>query len=69
MSVIKVIELMGSSSTSWEDAAQSVVKEASRTLQNIRSVYIQDHSAMVEHDKIVEFRVTVKLSFELDRSN
>ncbi len=67
MSVIKVIELMASSPKSWEDAAQKAIKEASQTLLNIRSVYIQDQSAVVNNNKIVEYRTTVKLSFEIDR--
>lgn len=62
---MKVIELMGASSKSWEDAAQMVVAEAAKTLGNIRSVYIQDFSAKVEGDKIVEYRVNAKVTFEV----
>jgi flavin-binding protein dodecin len=69
MAIIKVIELMASSNTSWEDAAQQAVNHASKTLRNIRSVYIKEHSASVENNKIVEYRVDVKVSFELDASN
>jgi Uncharacterized conserved protein len=65
MGVVKVLELMASSTKSWEDAAQQAVTEASKTLHNIRSVYIQDQSATVIDKKITEFRVTVKLSFEI----
>ena len=66
MAIIKVIELMASSGTSWEDAAQQAVNHASKTLRNIRSVYVKEHSASVENNKIVEYRVDVKVSFELD---
>ena len=66
MAIVKVLELMASSSKSWEDAAQQAVTEASKTLKNIRSVYIQDHSAVVQNNKIVEYRITAKLSFEID---
>lgn len=66
MSIVKVLELMASSSKSWEDAAQQAVSEASKTLKNIRSVYIQDHSAVVQNNKIVEYRITAKLSFEIE---
>jgi hypothetical protein len=69
MSVVKVIELMANSSKSWEDAAQQAVNEASRSLHNIRSVYVQDQSATVKNGKITEYRVTVKLSFEIDGSD
>jgi flavin-binding protein dodecin len=68
MSVVKVIELMASSPKNWEDATQKAIKEASKTLHKIRSVYIQDQSALVNNNKIVEYRVTVKLSFEIDPS-
>lgn len=68
MSVIKVIEVMANSRESWEDAAQNAVAEASETLQNIRSVYIKDHSAIVENNKIVEFRITAKVSFEINHA-
>jgi flavin-binding protein dodecin len=43
--VVKVIELMSESPKSWEDAAQNAVKEASKTLRNIRSIYIKDFTA------------------------
>jgi flavin-binding protein dodecin len=62
---MKVIELMGYSEKSWEDAAQQIVSEAAKTLGNIRSVYIQDFSAKVENNKIVEYRVTGKVTFEV----
>jgi flavin-binding protein dodecin len=65
MSVLKVIELMASSEKSWEDAAQAAVKMASKTINGIRSVYVQDMSAVVKGDKIVEYRVNAKVSFEV----
>ncbi|GAB2659832.1 hypothetical protein GCM10027036_11830 [Flavihumibacter cheonanensis] len=67
MSVVKVLELMANSTKSWEDAAQQAITEASKSLHNIRSVYIQDMSASVENGKITEYRVTVKLSFEIEK--
>ena len=66
MAILKVLELMAHSNKSWEDAAQQAVLEASKTLQNIRSVYIQDHSATIKDNKIVEYRITAKLSFEIE---
>jgi flavin-binding protein dodecin len=66
MAIIKVIELMANSSKSWEDAAQQAVIEASKTLENIRSVYVQDHSAVVKGNRIVEYRANLKLSFEVE---
>jgi len=66
MAILKVLELMANSTKSWEDAAQQAVNEASNTLKHIRSVYIQDQSATVKNNKIVEYRVTVKLCFEIE---
>jgi flavin-binding protein dodecin len=67
MSVIKVIEILANSNKSWEDAAQQGINEASKTLKNIKSIFIKDHSAIVnETNKIVEYRITAKLSFEIE---
>ncbi|SHM63029.1 hypothetical protein SAMN05444266_109253 [Chitinophaga jiangningensis] len=68
MSTLKVIEILANSKESWEDAARNAVEEASRTLQNIRSIYIKDHSAEVENGKIVEYRINAKLTFELEHN-
>lgn len=57
---------MCNSPKSWEDAAQQAVNEASKTLTGIRSVYVKDQCAQVEQGKIIEYRLTVKLSFELN---
>ena len=65
MSVLKVIEVLANSTTSWEDAAQAAIGEACKTLENVRSIYIVDHSATVENGKINEYRITCKISFEL----
>lgn len=65
MSVLKVIELMGQSEKGWEDASQQVVKEASKTVKNIRSIYIKDLSAQVKDNHLVEYRVTCKVTFEV----
>jgi flavin-binding protein dodecin len=65
MAVLKVIEIMASSEKSWEDAAATAVKTAGKTVKGIRSVYIQDMSAVVTKNKITEFRVTAKITFEV----
>lgn len=58
---------MANSTKSWEDAAQQAVADASKTLHNIRSIYVQDHSAVVKNNKIIEYRITAKISFEIDQ--
>ncbi len=66
MSVMKIIEIMGDSGDSWEAAAGEAVTEAARTVKNIRSVWIQDHSATVKNGKIDRYRVTCKITFEVE---
>ena len=66
MSIVKVLEVMSNSTKSWEDAVQNAVIHASKTLHNIRSVWVQDQSAIVLNNKITVYRVTVKMSFEID---
>ena len=51
MAVLKVIEIMASSPKSWEDAATTAVKTAGKTVKGIRSVYVQDMSALVKNNK------------------
>jgi len=65
--VVKVIELMSESPKSWEDAAQNAVKEASKTLRNIRSIYIKDFTAAVDGGKINSYRISAKVTFEMER--
>ena len=64
--VVKVIELLAQSEKSWEDAAQGAVEEASKSLRNIRSVYIEHFEAAVEGSKITQFRVNAKVTFDLE---
>jgi flavin-binding protein dodecin len=68
MAVLKVLELLANSTKSWEDAAQEAINEASKTVKNIRSIYIKDHSAQVANNKIVGYRITAKVSFEVEHS-
>ncbi|TDN95623.1 hypothetical protein DET49_101222 [Salegentibacter sp. 24] len=65
MSIIKVIEILANSTESWEDATKKAVKHASKTVKNIKSVYVKEQSALVNGENITEFRVNVKISFEV----
>ena len=65
MAVMKVIEVLSSSSKSWEDATAKVVKQASKSIKNVRSVYVQDQSAVVVDGKVSEYRMALKLTFEV----
>lgn len=66
MSVLKVIEVLSNSEKSWEDAARKAVAQAAKSVKNIRSVYVQDQSASVVNGNITEFRVNVKITFEIE---
>jgi dodecin len=66
--LVKVIEVLAQSETSWEDAAKNALQEAKKTLRNIRSIYIQEFEAKVENDAIAEFRINAKISFDLEES-
>lgn len=66
MAVLKVIEVLANSSKSWEDATKKAVKQASKSVKNIKSVFVQSQSATVGDDgEVAEFRVNVKLTFEI----
>jgi hypothetical protein len=65
MAILKVIEVLAESDKSWEAAAQEAVREASETLENLRSIYIKEFKALVENNKIVKYRIIGKISFEV----
>ncbi|MFT5735899.1 MAG: flavin-binding protein dodecin [Maribacter sp.] len=65
MAVLKVIEVLANSDKSWEDATKKAVEHASKSVKNIRSVYLNEQSASVDDGKISEFRVNVKITFEV----
>ena len=66
MAILKVIEVLSSSDKSWEDATRKAVAQASKSLKNIRSVYVQDQSAAVKNNEVTEFRVNLKITFEIE---
>lgn len=65
MAVHKVIDIMADSEKSWKDATDKAVEEAAKTVKNIKSVWVQDHSAQVEGGKIKSYRVKTKITFEV----
>ena len=65
-SIVKVIEVIAESDKSWDDAAQSAVTEAAKTVHGIKSVWIDNFSGQVEGNRIVRFRVNAKISFLLE---
>lgn len=66
MAVLKVIEILSDSSSSWEDAARKGIEKAAKSMRNIRSAHVQSHSVTVENGKVKTFRVNLKLAFEVE---
>jgi dodecin len=66
MAIVKVIEVIASSEKSIDDAVRNAVSEASKTVRNIDSVYVQDIKAHVKDGKISTFGCICKISFRLD---
>jgi len=67
MTVVKVIELIGSSKNSWEEAARNAVKEAAKTVRHIVGVDVVGFTAKVKDGDIVEYRANVKVAFIVER--
>jgi flavin-binding protein dodecin len=67
MGVIKVIELVGNSTKSWEDAANQAVKTAAATLRGLTGADVTGMTAVIKEGKIVEYRATVKIAFMIER--
>lgn len=65
MSVARITEISASSDKSFDDAVESGVKRASKTLQNVTSAWIMDQEATVRGGKIEEYRVKMKVTFIL----
>ncbi len=63
MAVAKVIEIMAESDTGWEDAARRAVSEASETVRNIKSLWVEGMQAVVEGETIVKYRLNAKITF------
>ena len=66
MAIMKVIEVLANSEKSWEDATKKAVKQASKSVKNIKSVFVQSQSAVVNNDEVTEFRVNLKITFEVN---
>ena len=65
-SVYKIIELVGTSTESWEKAAMAAVERASRTLRDLRVAEIAQLDMVIEEGKIRAYRAKVKLSFKYE---
>lgn len=68
MTTVKIIELVGSSPHSWQDAVKAAVKDASKTIRNILGVDILGHTAVVKDGEIVEYRANMRISFKVEEN-
>jgi len=66
MAIAKVIEVMAQSDEGWEDAVDQALKEASKTVRNIKSIYVKEFQAVVEDDEIAMYRVNCKITFVVE---
>ena len=65
-SVYKVIELVGTSTESWEKAARAAVERASKTLRDLRVAEVSELDVTIENGKVTAYRAKVKLSFKYE---
>jgi len=65
-SVYKIIEVIGSSGTSWEDAAQKAVETAGKSLRDLRVAEVAELDMKIENGKVAAYRTKVKLSFKYE---
>jgi len=66
-SVYKIIELVGTSPDSWEDAAGNAVERASETLRDLRVAEVSELDVKVEDGKVVAYRARIKVSFKFEK--
>jgi hypothetical protein len=67
MTVVKIVELVGSSSVGWKEATENALNEAAKTIRNIKSIHVKRCTAKVENNKIVEYRAVVKIAFMVEK--
>ena len=65
-SIVKVIEVIAQSPSSFDDAVRNAVKEVAKTVTGVKSVWVDNFSCNVTGDQITEFRVNVKVSFMVE---
>ncbi len=65
-SVYKIVELVGTSKKSWEDASKTAVETASKTLRDLRIAEVGKMDLTIENGKITEYRVRLQVSFKYE---
>lgn len=68
-SIYKVIEIIGTSKKSWEDAASNAIESIARNLEEIRVGEVKELDIRVDKGKVVEYRAKLKVSFKYDKES
>lgn len=63
MGTVKIVEIIGTSTKNWEDAANNAIKDAAETVEGITGLEVMAQTAKVEKGKISEYRTTVRIAF------
>lgn len=66
MTLVRVVELIGSSTESWEKAVKEALAKASKEFDNIRGIDVLGLKAVVRNNKIVEYRANVKIAYVVE---
>jgi flavin-binding protein dodecin len=66
MAIVKVIEVLAQSEKGWEDATQQALTQVSKSVRQVRNVYIKNFQAIVENGRIAEYRINAKVSFTVE---
>jgi len=66
MTTLKVIEVLSQSDKSWEDAAQIAVNDAAKSVRGIKSIYVKELEAVVESNRVTQYRINAKISFMVE---
>lgn len=66
MSIAKCVEVIASSEESFDDAVDQTLAEASKSVDNIKSIYIKNMEAKVENNEVTEYGINAKVTFEVE---
>ena len=69
MSVARITEISSTSSKSFEEAIQSGIARATKTIRNVRSAWVKEQQIRIENGRIVEYQVNLMITFVLDEGN
>jgi len=69
MSIARITEISSTSTKSFEDAIQSAVSRATKTLRNVRGAWVKEQQIKIEGDKIVEYQVNLMITFVLEEDD